>query len=50
LRAGRGQPQQPTDAQGKPIVLRVEIAEFPGGVDIFDRNFFNIRCPGKVAE
>ena len=50
LRAGRGQPQQPTDAQGKPIVLRVEIAEFPGGVDIFDKNFFVIRCPAKVAE
>ena len=50
LRQGHGQPQQPTDAQGKPIVLRVEIGEFPGGADIFDRNFFNIRCPSKVAE
>ena len=50
LRQGRGQPQQPTDAQGHPIVLRVEIVEFPAGVDLFDRNFFNIRCPLKVAE
>jgi type VI protein secretion system component VasK len=50
LRQGHGQPQQPTDAQGHPIVLRVEISEFPGGVDLFDRNFFNIKCPTKVAE
>jgi type VI secretion system protein ImpL len=50
LRQGHGQGQQPTDAQGHPIVLRVEIAEFPAGVDLFDRNFFNIRCPSKVTE
>jgi len=50
LRQGHGQPQAPTDAQGHPIVLRVEIPEFPSGVDIFDRNFFSVRCPGKAAE
>jgi len=50
LRQGHGQGQQPTDAQGRPIVLRVEITEFPAGVDVFDRNLFNIRCPSKVAE
>jgi type VI secretion system protein ImpL len=50
LRQGRGQPQQPTDAQGHPIMLRVEIAEFPAGADLFDRNFFNIRCPSKITE
>ncbi|MGH9558722.1 MAG: type VI secretion system membrane subunit TssM [Bryobacteraceae bacterium] len=50
LRQGHGQPQAPTDAQGRPIVLRVEISEFPAGVDLFDRNFFGVRCPGKVAE
>ncbi|HLH38688.1 MAG TPA: type VI secretion system membrane subunit TssM [Bryobacteraceae bacterium] len=50
LRQGHGQPQAPTDAQGHPIVLRVEISEFPSGVDIFDRNFFGVRCPGKAAE
>jgi len=50
LRQGHGQPQAPTDAQGRPIVLRVEIVEFPSGVDVFDRNFFSVRCPSKVAE
>jgi type VI protein secretion system component VasK len=50
LRQGHGQPQAPTDAQGHPIVLQVEISEFPSGVDIFDRNFFSVRCPGKAAD
>ena len=50
LRQGHGQGQQPTDAQGHPIVLRVEISEFPAGVDLFDRNFFTIRCPSKITE
>ena len=50
LRQGHGQGQQATDAQGQPIVLRVEITEFPAGVDLFDRNLFNIHCPSKVAE
>jgi hypothetical protein len=38
-----------TDAQGHPIVLRVE-SQVSGGVDLFDRNFFNIRCPSKITE
>jgi type VI protein secretion system component VasK len=42
-----GQPQAPTDAQGHPIVMKVEVQS---GADIFDRNFFNIRCPAKVTE
>jgi type VI secretion system protein ImpL len=42
-----GQPQRPTDAQEHPIVMKVEV---PSGGDVFDRNFFNIRCPAKVAE
>jgi type VI protein secretion system component VasK len=50
LRQGHGQPQQPTDAQGHPIVLRVEISDFPSGVDVFDRNFFNARCPARVTD
>ncbi|HLX46007.1 MAG TPA: type VI secretion system membrane subunit TssM [Bryobacteraceae bacterium] len=50
LRQGHGQPQAPTDAQGHPIVLHVEISEFPSGVDIFDRNFFTLRCPTRAAE
>jgi type VI protein secretion system component VasK len=50
LRQGHGQPQAPTDAQGHPIVLHVEISEFPAGVDIFDRNFFTLRCPTRAAE
>jgi type VI protein secretion system component VasK len=46
-----GQPQSAgTDAQGRPIVLRVEISESPAGADAFDRNFFTLKCPSKVAE
>jgi type VI secretion system protein ImpL len=50
LRQGKGQAQAPTDAQGHPIVLRVEITEFPSGVDIFDRGLFSFRCPSQVAQ
>lgn len=50
VRQGHGQPQTPTDADGKPITMRMEIAEFPNGIDVFDRSFFNIRCPGRAAE
>jgi type VI secretion system protein ImpL len=50
LRQGHGQPQAPTDAQSRPIVLHVEISEFPSGVDVFDRNFFTLRCPTRAAE
>lgn len=50
LRQGRGQSQTPTDNDGKPIVMRIEISEFPAGVDVFDKSFFAVHCPGKVAE
>jgi type VI protein secretion system component VasK len=50
LRQGHGQRQTPTDASGHPIVLHVEISEFPSGVDVFDRNFFMLRCPTRAAE
>jgi hypothetical protein len=42
-----GRPQQLTDAQGHPIVMKVEV---PSGGDVFDRNFFNIKCPPRAAE
>jgi type VI secretion system protein ImpL len=47
---GRSLAQQPTDAKGAAIVVKVEITEFPAGVDVFDRNFFTIRCPIRAAE
>jgi len=50
LRQGHGQAQAPTDAEGKPIVLKVELSDLPAGVDIFDRGFFTLRCPGRAAE
>ena len=50
LRQGHGQPQAPTDADGKPIVLKIELSELPEGIDIFDRGFFAIRCPGRAAQ
>jgi hypothetical protein len=30
--------------------MRVELADMPSGIDVFDRNFFSVRCPGKAAE
>jgi len=50
VRQGRGNPEEVQDASGKAIVLRLELTELPNGIDVFDRNFFNIRCPGKVVE
>ncbi len=47
---GRSLAQQPTDAKGGAIVVKVEITDFPAGVDVFDRNFFVIRCPSRVTE
>jgi hypothetical protein len=50
-RQSHGQPQPAgTDAQGRPIVLRLELSELPSGVDAFERTFFDLRCPMKVAE
>jgi type VI secretion system protein ImpL len=49
-RQPHGQPQQAgTDPQGHNIVLHVELSELPSG-DVFDRNFFALKCPSKVAE
>jgi type VI secretion system protein ImpL len=50
VRQGHGQPQTPTDAEGKPITMRIDVVEFPNGVDVFDKSFFNIRCPGRAAQ
>jgi type VI protein secretion system component VasK len=50
-RQSHGQPQSAgTDAQGRPIVMRVEISEFPSGYDAFDRSFFSPKCVSKVTE
>jgi type VI secretion system protein ImpL len=50
VRQGRGTPQQVMDQNDKPIVLRLEITEFPNGVDVFDKSFFTVRCPGRIAD
>jgi type VI secretion system protein ImpL len=46
---GQAQPAG-TDAQGRPIVLRVELSELPSGVDAFERTFFDLKCPMRVTE
>jgi len=50
VRRGHGRPESVLDSSDKPIQVRVEITELPAGVDIFDRNFFQARCPVKVTE
>jgi type VI secretion system protein ImpL len=47
LKQPHGRPQSQSDAQGRPIVVVVEVAS---GGDVFDRNFFNIKCPPRAAE
>ncbi len=47
---GGSQAGQVLDAAGNPIVVKIDLTDLPGGLDIFDRNFFTIRCPSKVAE
>lgn len=50
LRQGHGQPQAVTDAEGKPIVMKVELGDLPAGVDVFVPSFFAVRCPGRAAD
>jgi type VI secretion system protein ImpL len=50
VRQGRGNPEEVMDQSGKPIVLRLEITELPGGTDVFDRNFFHLPCPARMTE
>ncbi len=49
---GSSRPQPVLDKDGNPITVRLEIQEFPGGIETsFDRNFFTqLRCPSRVAE
>jgi type VI secretion system protein ImpL len=50
-RQSHGQPQDAgTDAQGRKIVMRVEISEPPSGYDAFERGFFSPKCVSKVTE
>jgi type VI secretion system protein ImpL len=50
VRRGHGRPEAVLDQNDKPIVVRFELSDLPNGVDIFDRNFFNVRCAGRAAE
>ena len=50
VRRGHGRPEAVLDQNDKPIVVRFEISDLPNGVDVFDRNFFGIRCTGRAAE
>jgi len=50
VRQGSGRPEPVTLENGTPVIAKLEIAEFPGGVDAFDRGFFTgIRCPSRAA-
>jgi type VI secretion system protein ImpL len=47
LKQAHGNPQRQYDAQDRQVVMVVEV---PSGGDVFDRNFFKIKCPPKAAE
>jgi hypothetical protein len=47
LKQSHGNPQRQYDAQDRQVVMVVEV---PSGGDVFDRNFFNIKCPPRAAE
>lgn len=51
IRSGRrSKPAQLEDENGKPVAIQLEVQSFPAGVEsAFDRGFFAVRCPGKVA-
>jgi type VI secretion system protein ImpL len=50
LRRGRRGRPEPVNVAGKPVTVSLRIDEFPGGVEsAFDKNFFTLRCPSKVA-
>jgi type VI secretion system protein ImpL len=34
----------------QPAPVRLEIVEFPGGVDIFNRDFFALQCPARAVQ
>ena len=49
VQGGRGSRAQPILEDGSAIVL--EVTQYPNGVrQAFDRNFFQLSCPGKAAE
>jgi type VI protein secretion system component VasK len=50
VRQGHSTPDSVLDPSGKPIVVRLEIGDLPGGIDVFDRNFFNLRCVAKASQ
>ncbi len=50
VRQGRSTPDSVLDSNNRPIVVRLEIGDLPGGVDVFDRNFFRIGCVAKAAQ
>ncbi len=50
LRRGQGRAESVLDQNDKPIQVRLEITGLPAGVDIFDKDFFQIRCTTKVIE
>jgi type VI secretion system protein ImpL len=50
VRQGRSTPDSVLDSNNKPIVVRLEIGDLPGGIDVFDRNFFRIACVARAAQ
>jgi type VI secretion system protein ImpL len=47
VRRGHGRPESVLDQNDRPIQVKLEITELPAGIDVFDANFFRLRCPSR---
>ncbi len=50
VRRGHGLPESVLDQNNQPIQVRLEVTQLPAGAKVFDRSFFQARCPVKVVE
>lgn len=50
VRRGHGRAESVLDANNKPIQVRLQLSGAPGRPDVFEKNFFQIRCPSKFLQ
>jgi type VI protein secretion system component VasK len=50
VRRGHGLPESVLDQNDKPIQVRLELTGVPADSGVFDRNFFQVKCPARIAE
>ncbi|HXE12006.1 MAG TPA: type VI secretion system membrane subunit TssM [Bryobacteraceae bacterium] len=50
VRRGHGRAESVLDANNKPIQVRLQLTGSPGRPDVFEKNFFQVHCPGKFLQ